>query len=137
MSENSTKRCPRCERSLGAELFHKNRSRVGGLADYCKVCTNQYAKRPDQRAKTYARAAKDPEKIRQQWIKSHDNDEHRARQRLRVKEFMRAQAANLGEIYIKSKIARGSTLKFKDIPQELVELKRVTIQMKRHLKENK
>lgn len=137
MIVSGVKRCPRCSNSLAPEFFGKNRSNGDGLADYCKSCVSEYNKRPDVRAKQYARAAKNPEKVKQQWIKSHDNDAHRAQQKLRIKEYMGRQTKELGDLYLKAKIARGSNLAFKDIPQELVELKRVSIQIKRFIKETK
>lgn len=130
----SEKFCARCMKRLPLLAFHRNRSNKDGVATYCKPCTNEYNNTPDQRAKHYARIAKNPEKIREQWKKSHDNDGHRERQRLRIREFNKRQVAELGEHYIKQKITRGTSLKHKDIPQDLVELKRVQIMITREIK---
>jgi len=39
-----TKTCPRCERELPINQFHKDRTRSDGLRTYCKRCAREYQK---------------------------------------------------------------------------------------------
>lgn len=134
---NAEKYCPKCFKTLSLTLFHKNKSKSDGVATYCKSCISEYGKREDIRAKHYARMKNNAERVKEQWRRSHDNDGHRQRQKERVRAFMKVQSENLGDLYVKSKIARGTGIKFTDIPQSLVELKRAQMMIARALKETK
>lgn len=78
---------------------------------------------------------KNPEKIKIYNKKyKYDNKEKIALSSL---ERSRRHRKNLQDCYIRAKLSKYSHLSCKDIPQELVELKRVQLQIRRHLKELK
>ncbi len=61
------------------------------------------------------------------------SEEKRAEFRNKQNKKMKEERDNLDDAYIKSQLCSGGILKFKDIPQELIEAKREQLRMKRFL----
>lgn len=121
--------CTRCERSKDDSSFYKDRTRADGLRPACKECEKKTRCKEKQRA-YYQRT-------RQRHIdyaKARYASNKAAGKRCANKSFKKA-VDSLSDTYIRHTLIKGTALKRKDIPQELVELKRIELAIKRTVKE--
>lgn len=108
----------------------------------CKECQRRSAKKHfeaykqknlEQR-KSYRE--KNKEKVArikyESWLAN--KDKYAPRRREREKIYFRAQSENLSDGYVKHCIQKRSKLKYQDICDELVELKRISLQIRRKVK---
>jgi hypothetical protein len=134
----TTKKCSKCKEPLPLDWFSKNAARYDGLQNVCKVCTAISKRANRERNRKYVKAwgLRNPEKVKARKKKgSRGNSEtrrmahKRSRKRRDIKDVI-----NCHDRYIKKLLCDGTSLKPKDIPQELVELKRKHLKVHRQLK---
>ena len=147
----TTKVCSKCKVEKGRDEFYKNRSKSDGLASLCKICS-------------YLRSAKwkkeNPEKARASTRKWQQNNPEKAKvscsswQRNNPEKARDAKAKwaaenplskssragrqrgidELDDYYVKSTLGK-SKLRASNPPQELIELKRLQLQIIREIKQ--
>ena len=105
-----TKQCSKCKIFKEIVLFMKRSANKSNYGSWCKKCGNAYNR-----------------KHRVDYIEKHKIWE-RNQQRKDIK--------NLANHYIRDTISKGSSLQHKDIPNELVEIKREQLKILRLLRDN-
>jgi hypothetical protein len=168
------KKCTKCGRELPEERFCKNKTRLDGLAVWCKDCTNIHKKAyfdsHKEERKAYYKAYYDShkEKIKANYKAYYDShkeerkatnkayyDSHKEEMKATHKAYYdshkeerkdtyNAYCKNLTEYYIKNNIKNRLTKILPEIPikidkdnpiiQQLIELKRMEIKLKRFIK---
>lgn len=156
------KKCTKCKKSYPAttEYFHKEPRVKSGLAARCKNCarkrvsewahrtgyykhyrrppgSRKYRKCPEARRRAIESAKKykkeNPQKV------ALYNKRYAAKNKALVRKINERSKAKgrreLGDSYMRSLILGRGGIKWGDIPQELIELKRVQIQLHRKIKE--
>jgi len=99
------KTCTKCKQEKSRATFSKNKRRKDGLHNWCKQCVSE-------QGKVYR-------------IKNSD----------RVKALNRARVHSLKDSYVAKLLCQGTqTLRPRDIPQALIEAKRLHLLIKRKLK---
>jgi len=121
---DQTKRCHKCGEYKPIHAFHKDKNRKGGHSDRCAECVIAHVKNYYQthRSETIQRA--------REW-----NQKNQVRRREIALAWGNKEVARLGDSYIRSKISESTGLAHNDIPQELVETKRVHMKIKRLITE--
>ena len=109
--KNNNKTCSKCKKAKDINQFSKSKSTYDGFYPYCKKCDSIVSS-----------------KFRQ------DNKEHIYKTK---KAYNEKQNKELGDYYVKQCLLRGTILKSKDIPQEVVEAKRDHLKLKRIIREEK
>lgn len=158
-----TKKCGACEIVLSIDNFRKNKSRKDGYSWGCKQCSKEYNKKNysteknSERWKKYYSAnsekikSKSKEyyertKIRQlekskryrdinKELISQKKIEYRVNNKDKLKDYESRCVEELNDRYIKSLFRDEFYKRVKNIPQELIDLKRVQVQITRKLKE--
>lgn len=157
------KQCSKCQESKNLEAFNKDRNALTGYSHYCRSCASErkrkdYATRPETRitkrawdAKNKAKV-KEQEKIRKQ--RYYAKPEVKARRaewyeswKLENAERLVAgskkRAEEMTEAYVKQLLCAGPKGKHTpksrrpEIPQELIEAKRLQLLIARKIKEDK
>jgi hypothetical protein len=134
-----TKICPTCNIKKPISKFTKCISKKDGLHFECANCKSERSKVviPERKCASCGKIFKPSQKNNiscshkcntDYWWRSLPSDE-----RLKLKDKYKYHHQN-SESYVKSLLCRGSELDYDDIPQELVELKRIEIQIFRELK---
>lgn len=119
-------------------LFRKNNK--GNKINVCGICKKQqdkksYEKHKDRKIKCnleYTRKNKEIINI----MRKRTREKNKEKLKVDRKEKNKKQCEQLTDNYVRKLLSRFSSLKYKDIPDELVQLKRYTIAIKRHVKEN-
>jgi len=141
----STKKCSKCGEVKGLGEFYKNNSAKDGRGGYCKTC---------QGAATKKWRANNPEKVnnpekqkqyRDNWEAKNfeKNREYREKYRKDNREIVNRRSREsqkraydmLSDSYIRKRLYGTAALSAKDIPPQLIELKREAIRIERYLKE--
>jgi len=121
MCEVTEKTCSKCKETKSVSLFNKNKSRKDGYDHSCRQCANE----------AWRDCIKNnPEKEKERNKKRNLN----LNRKDFTKEWWKIQRHNLGDSYIKLAICQNTSLKFSEIPQELIECKRIQLQIQRHIK---
>jgi hypothetical protein len=107
--------------------IHKESGRV---TSRCKSC---YNKQCLERRKCNPRAKEIQKLAKRRWV-TDNKERHIEQNRKHQKAFWRRAVTELRDCYIKELICDGTSLKPKDIPRELVELKRMHLKFHRQLK---
>lgn len=105
----ATKTCRGCKAEKPAGEFHKDRRALSGLLSYCGVCNT---------AKSSANQKANPEKTAE-----------------RNAIAQKKASATLSDSYIRTLLSNNGGPSRASIPQSLIELKRVQLQISNHLKE--
>ena len=116
------KKCSKCGEVKGVEEFGKDKNRSDGLYHMCKSCKSRIDKLysirvVDRRAET-----------NRLWY---------IRMKGRLDLERRDVITSLGDWYIKTKLSQKLSVSFKDIPPQMIELKRTQLINKRLLKKLK
>ena len=115
------KKCSKCKIKKDVSMFWKNNTTSTGLQAYCMLCHNvQKATWINNNPEAY----KAQQKSRKKRGIKHANDS-KLRSRISRKE--------MSDGYIRSLMTMKSDLKSKDIPDELVEIHRLNLKLKRAL----
>ena len=117
-----TKICSKCKVKKDANMFWKNITNASGLQAYCKTCHN---KRKAIWIDNNPKAYKAQQKTRKKRGPKHAH-ESKIRSRISRKE--------LSDGYIRSLMTMNSLLDSKDISNEMVEMNRINLKIKRELK---
>jgi len=155
--EDGIKKCPKCGRLLPLDGFYISASRKDGHQSRCKGCSKEAAKLrniayPDKAAESYKKwKEKNPEKAKEcarnsakkhrEKVRKLKEADPTTRWRILHPEEFRAQRQKardeLSSSYVKNVIARRSTLNISEVPDEMVEMKRTLLQLKRLAAEQK
>jgi hypothetical protein len=118
------KKCTKCLEVKAFSEFYKKKSNKDGLQYNCKLC-DFFKKKQWEKDNKEKKAIQDqkyrlkhPEKSQESWKKK-----------------QKKAIENLEDSYIKKKLTERNNLKASDIPQEMLDLKRIQLQIHRHLKE--
>lgn len=125
MCEVTQKTCSRCKEEKTLDLFYKNKSRKDGVSTYCKFCMNEAKKKTP----SYERSKKNFTSLRT-WAK-----ENKGKVLESKKRYYKKISEKTDEQYIKSILCNGTALKYNEIPQSIIECKRIEMQIKRQIKE--
>lgn len=126
------KRCSHCERSLPNAAFNKDRSHADGMASWCRECIHaakrdHYRNNPEQyRARNERKPAAVKREVVYRWKRNHPE---------LVAEMHRSQRQRLTDGAVRSMLTNGTSMRNQDIPQALVEAKRLQLQITRLVKE--
>ena len=157
------KQCSICQESKNLEAFNKDRNALTGYAHYCRNCANErkrkdYATRPETRITKRAWDAKNKTKVKEQekirkqryyakpevkakreeWYKN-----WKLKNAERLIAGSKKRAEEMTEAYVKQLLCAGPKGKHTpksrrpEIPQELIEAKRLQLLISRKIKENK
>jgi len=155
------KQCSTCQESKKLEAFNKDRNALTGYAHYCRNCANErkkkdYATRPETRIVKRAWDAKNKAKVRAQEKIRHQRYYAKPEVKARREEWYRkwvlrnpekietASKKRAGEItdaYVEHLLCSGGGGKripkaqWPEIPQELIEVKRMHLKLLRAIKE--
>jgi len=155
------KQCSTCQESKKLEAFNKDRNALTGYAHYCRNCANErknkdYATRPEPRLVKRAWDAKNKAKVRAQEKIRHQRYYAKPEVKARREEWYRkwvlrnpekietASKKRAGEItdaYVEHLLCSGGGGKripkaqWPEIPQELIEVKRMHLKLLRAIKE--
>ena len=115
-----TKICTKCKAEKDFSLFFKNKDKKYGLASNCKEChekaTKLWRKKNPERYKSYCRGrVKTPERTLKSKLRS------------------RKHRKEMSDAYIRDLITMKSSLNPEDIPDEMVEMHRLNLAIKRQL----
>lgn len=154
-SDDGTKRCSKCGETKPLDAFNKCSARPDGLHCYCRGCATSYSASyyaaNKDRVKGYATRYYEANKGGGSWRnrnatwRAANKDKvraaaarYRAANKAKAAAFAAAYHAaarrDLLDRYVKATITRGTSIKSADVPQELVELKRVQLLIKREVK---
>lgn len=123
------KTCTRCNRNLGDDSYGVDRSRPTGLRPACKAC--EKAGRNKVKQKAYYQANRE---VRNAYGKAYyANNKQKGKDH--AKRSLKRAVEALDDTYIKQLLVKYTSLKRSNIPQELVDLKRLEMSIKRKVKE--
>ena len=154
-----TKICSKCGRELGFDEFYKKKDKHG-VTSKCKVCTKEYneeyRKKNKERMKEndskYYKENKEKikerhskyykenkEKIKEYRKKNKErikerHKKYREENKERIKEYKRNSKLQLNDPLIKQYLGFNNS---QDVPQEVIEIKRLTIKLQRRLRHEK
>jgi hypothetical protein len=146
------KTCSKCGETKALGFFCKNKECNDGFRPRCKECMNSYGrefrkKNPDKCREYYRKnREKNREKIRVTSKKYYEKNkdkineygkERREKNPEKIREIRKVYIENLPEKYVIKQITQGTGLSASSIPQELIELKRVQIQITRELRKQR
>ena len=117
------KHCNKCDNDRDISMFYKDRTQKIGIRSCCKKCDDISTEiwREKNKDKYLARQ-------RKRWV---DNDEKRAANKI----VSQKHRTEMSDMYIKSLLTKKSkNLKPEDITNEMIELCRANLQIKRLLK---
>lgn len=124
-------RCKQCLFDIRKTYYEKNKDTV-------KIRTNQYRKNnPDKVLairKAYWLENKEKIKIAERARRKLYDLRHPEQERMRSRRYKRKASKELRDSYIKCKLVMGTNLSRRDIPPEIIEIKRLQIQIKRKIK---
>jgi hypothetical protein len=154
------RKCSKCgvEKELCPENFHRSKRIALGFGYTCKTCKllalklwkkanpdkvkaqrkRKHAKYPEKRREERKRRRiNNPEKWKAYQKRKRESEKARDPEKYKAKRDAQKQRARerLANWYIKNLLVRGSNLSRKDIPQELVEAKRLEVLITRKVKE--
>lgn len=125
----------------GGKIYYRKR---------CKRCRGDrdYQSRDHKKQRTYAKKyyKRNRKRILQEGKQKYNKEYYRKRRsseksgvkiRERDRRRKKKESADLSICYVKSQIVKGSSLKWYDIPPELVELKTKQLKLYRHVKKQK
>jgi hypothetical protein len=123
------KKCSTCKEVFEISFFSKNAARHDGLSNICKVCRAAWRRQNPEQNRKDVKAWKErckegkcfPEYVR-------------LNRRRHEKQRYKRAIIELRDCYIKDLLCDGTSLKPKDIPQEMVDLKRTHLKIHRQLK---
>lgn len=154
---SETKTCSKCKRGLPVSQFYKLSSRKDGLDYYCIQCNKaqhkKWSSRPDVSKKIVAKVAEWKKQNRDKYLdsverynKKHKNKKasysrkysalDRVKKQTQAKNAERTQSLTDGTVR-KMITAHNAGLLASEVPQSLIDLKRVQVQITRKLKESK
>lgn len=123
------KNCTICKQSLPPEHFYKDATRPSGLRPACKACSKAGLSKAKQ--KEYYQANRE---ARNAYGKAY-YQANKTQGKGHAKRSLKRSVDRLDDTYIKQILVKFTTLKRFQIPQELVELKRLELSIKRKTKE--
>jgi predicted nucleic acid-binding Zn-ribbon protein len=148
------KRCTKCGEVKSLEEFCVDKTIKSGRSSRCKECRREYLRkwREKNRGKLLERSrqwvAENPEKRRETVRKSDAKNAKKRREKARERYAENRERLNLdtlkrgarnrknlSDVYVRQLMTKRSPLLHADIPQELVEAKRVELKIKRYLRE--
>jgi hypothetical protein len=148
--------CKKCAKEINAAYREKNPEKVresckrykNGNPDKVRESHKRYHKENRDKEMEYQRKwrQKNPDKVRQQSKRRYEKNPDKAREKskkYREKNLEKCIEKNkryrdeLADLYVICQIKQGSGLTASEIPQELIELKRVQLQITRELRESK
>ena len=119
--------CTVCKQSLPTDLFYKDATRPRGVRSACKACTKASNNKDKDKQKAYYRANRE---ARIEYGKAYYLG-HKAEAKVHAKRSFKKAVDNLDDAYIKHILVKFTSLKRNDIPQALVDLKRLELAIKR------
>lgn len=125
------KRCSKCGKVKPIKRFSKRYDRKCGYHAQCKDCSNKRIKQymKEYRQRPYVKAKR--KKTRQAYDYKYKKS---ARGKVSNKKYEKKKTENLHDHYIKHLLIQNTTLSYSDIPQGLLEIKRLQIQLIRKIK---
>ena len=140
------KRCTSCKAIKPLREFHKNRKFKDGHGNQCKVCKRiDDRKRPGRShyvphpRKPHILTTEELERRRER-LRDYDKVRYEAKKDMllsRCKERYRGSSLTLSDAYIKKMITKGTSLRYRDVPHDLIEVWRLKITLHRELKKRK
>jgi len=140
-----TKQCTKCKENKSVNVFTKRTANTenGGYGCWCKDCHNAHGKQD---------RINNPEKYKQ-WHKNWESNNKEKRLEINknfrktdkfkkwIKPYMKTQwknaVDNLSDYYVKHSLSKRTSLQNKDIPDELIEIKREQLKILRFLRNDK
>ena len=113
-------KCARCKITKDNSMFYKNKRKINGRQSHCKICH-------DKAVKKWRKA--NPDK----YSSYNCNPRRNKEMRLKSKLLSRQHRLNMSERYIRDILTMHSDLKPEDIPNDLVELHKANLALKRKL----
>ncbi|KPG69102.1 hypothetical protein [Pseudomonas libanensis] len=127
--EAQMKICSMCKQSLPLDEFYRDSSRACGRRPACKACSKAGLSKAKQKA--YYQANRE---ARNAYGKAY-YQANKTQGKGHAKRSLKRSVDRLDDTYIKQILVKFTTLKRFQIPQELVELKRLELSIKRKTKE--
>ena len=116
------KHCNRCDSDKDISMFYRDKSQKHGIRSCCKKCDDATTERWREKNKD-----KYLTRQRKRWI---DNDEKKAANKIASQKHR----TEMSDMYIRSLMTKKSkTLKSEDITNEMIELCRANLRIKREL----
>jgi hypothetical protein len=123
------KKCTKCLEVKAFSEFHKAKQYKDGLVYNCKDCAKQ-------RVSIWQK--NNPEKCYKKYINYvNKTPKYRETKKKKIQEYKKKERENLDDRYIKETLMQNNNLKASDIPQEMIEVKRMQLMIRRQLKEMK
>ena len=121
--------CTICKQSLPFDQFYRDSSRACGRRPACKACTKAGLSKAKQKA--YYQANKE---LRNAYGKAYYQS-NKSKGKSHAKRSFKKAVDRLDDTYVKHILVKYTTLNRRQIPQEMVELKRLALSIKRKTKE--
>jgi transposase-like protein len=126
-------------------LIKKGKNKNGSQRFRCKQCMKglhraYYEKNKDKLLRKTKQYREENKELVKKWKRNDqiiNREKYRPRKRERDKKANRHAVKNLTDTYIKHLLTKKSDIKYKDIPQPLIDLKRTVMKIKRLIKRNK
>ena len=115
-----TKQCTKCKNIKDSSLFYRNKYRTDGRQSHCKVCHNEV---------TMAWRKANPDKYSKYNCTPRRNKAMKLKSKLRS----RQHRLDMSERYIRDILTMHTDLNHEDIPDDLVELHKTNLALKREL----
>ena len=135
--------CSKCKQSKPLSEFHKNRSLPGGHHYYCKPCRKSYEtplrkihrENRKEQQKEYRKRPEVAERENARYKRYYHSlsGEKKKLYMARKRRNARHQSKQLSDGYVRGILAKKTSILPSEIPQELVDLKRVHLLIKREL----
>ena len=121
------KRCSKCGKIKPIKYFTIRKNRKSGYWPWCRDCKNKYQREYNKR---------DYVKIKRNVFRKKNDIKYKTSPKGKNtnKQYEQQSRNNLHDRYVKSVLTKQSSLTHADIPQELIEIKRLQLQLIRELK---
>lgn len=123
------KNCAKCKQSLPDEYFYKDASRPSGLRTSCKACSKS-ARNTDRDRERYQANKEACIAYGKAYYRA-----NKSKGKENAKRSFKRAVDELSDAYVKHTIIKFTSLRREQVPQVLVELKRLEIAIKRKAKD--
>ena len=113
-------KCTRCKITKNVSMFYKNKRKINGRQSHCKICH-------DKAVKKWRKA--NPDKYSKYNCTPRRNEVMKTKSKMRSRQYRHDMSDN----YIRDLMTMHTSLKPKDIPNELVKCHKINLKLKRML----
>ena len=132
-----TKVCYKCKLELPIDMFFKNKRRKDGLQSYCNVCNVAYTSKWRLENPEKARALDNKRRIKNPKKHNAKNAKWRLENKEQIKAINVKYVKSLTDRYIIRLLKTQIGIQETDLPSEMIEVKRLQIQIKHKLDDKK